>query len=189
MEAYADLLHSVLTAYAPGGKALHIVAHSMGGVPGLLLANDPPIPVASFLSAETNLIASDCGLFSRRTAEIPVAVFGEKFLKLLAHCESADDLHLREWARWTRLCHPEAFHAVAVSLVKWSDSGQLLEMFLKLQARKLYLYGQTSLNVEVLGILDDIPARAVDGCGHFLMTEAPEAFNAAVVDLFLSAAS
>merc|ERR1712070_189782 len=55
MEAMADLVRKSLLEHASTGTALHIVAHSMGGAPGLLVAENPPFPVSSFLNVEGNL--------------------------------------------------------------------------------------------------------------------------------------
>jgi len=186
MEAFAEVLRSVLVAHTPRAKLLHIVAHSMGGAPGLILASDPPMPVVSFLNAEGNLISSDCGLFSRRSAEMPATEFREKFAKFLERSAADESPVIRAWAGWLSACHPDAFHAAARSLVAWSDSGRLLQKFQQLAAKKLYVYGEHSLNPEILEVIGGTPVQRVTDSGHFLMIEKPDIFAKSVVELAVS---
>jgi pimeloyl-ACP methyl ester carboxylesterase len=187
MESMADLIRESLVEHMPQCGVLHIVAHSMGGAPGLLLAGNPPCPVGSFLNVEGNLIASDCGILSKRTSEMSADVFRDsKFQRLLAVCRSSDDPSLGEWATWAEMCNPDGYHEAACSLVSWSERGSLLDMFSHLNSKKCYLYGQRSLNPEILFLLDGIQTRQISHCGHFVMAEKGDQFIQEVVRLVQS---
>lgn len=176
VEAMSQAVGELLRARADKAHRLHVVAHSMGGAVGLLLARQPPIGLASFVNVEGNLVAEDCGLLSRRTAETELAPFrDEKFGRLKARAREADDAILRQWAGWADACPAEAFHASARSLVAWSDSGELLDMFRALSVPKAYVSGQYSANPDVLRRLDGIAKYRIASCGHFPMLEKPAA--------------
>ncbi len=177
MEGAAAAVRDLLRDRAAGVRRLHLVVHSSGGAVGLLLAQDPPIPLASFVNVEGNLIAADCALLSRRSAEMSLKLFrDEKFARLKARAREAADPGLRAWADWVEACSAEAFHAAARSVVAWSDSGRLLEMFRELAVPKLYVCGACSAVPEVLACIEDTPKREIPDCGHFVMLERPAEF-------------
>ena len=174
MAGMATVLFDLMEARMRDGRRLHVVAHSMGGAAGLLLAKQSPIPLASFVNVEGNLVAEDCGMLSRRTAEMDLKLFKDaKFDRLKARARQADDPALRDWAGWVEACPAEAFHASARSLVEWSDSGQLLEIFRALPVPKAYVYGEESANPDVLAHLEAMPTYRIADCGHFVMVEKP----------------
>jgi pimeloyl-ACP methyl ester carboxylesterase len=174
MEGMAAVLFDLVEAQVRDRRRLHVVAHSMGGAAGLLLAKQAPVPLASFVSLEGNLVAEDCGMLSRRTAEMDLELFTDaKFARLKARAREADDPALRDWAGWVAACPAEAFHASARSLVEWSDGGQLLDIFRALTVSKAYVYGEESANPDVLAHLEAIRQVPIADCGHFVMVEKP----------------
>jgi pimeloyl-ACP methyl ester carboxylesterase len=176
MEGMAAAVRDLLRDGVGEARRLHIVAHSMGGAVGLLLAERTPIELASFVNVEGNLVAADCGMLSRRAAETDPALFREeKFAKLKARARDAADPALRDWAAWAEACPADTFHATARSLVEWSDGGRLLEIFRALPVPKAYVYGEHSANPDVLRHLEGIPQYPIADCGHFVMTEKPAA--------------
>jgi pimeloyl-ACP methyl ester carboxylesterase len=173
MEGMAEAVRDLLRRRAGAGERLHVVVHSMGGAVGLLLAREPPIELASFVNVEGNLVAEDCSMFSRRTAETDLRLFcEEKFDKLKARARAGDEI-LRQWAAWAQACPAEAFHASARSVVAWSDSGDLLDLFRALAVPKAYVSGQYSANPDVLAHLNAVTKYQIADCGHFPMLEKP----------------
>ena len=81
----------------------------------------------------------------------------------------------------------EAFHACAKSLVAWSDSGRLLEIFQALAVPKAYVYGERSANPDVLSRLAGVPTYLVADCGHFVMIEKPDALARVVAEVMSQA--
>ena len=182
--AVADLLRDRDTAVA----RLHIVVHSLGGAVGLLLAEQSPIPLASFINVEGNLVGADCAMLSRRTAEMDAGEFRDgKFAKLKARARESDDPIIRDWADWMEACPADALHTSAKSLVAWSDSGRLLEMFLKLPVPKAYVYGAQSANPDVLVHLDSVPKVRIADAGHFFMIDRPAALASAIAEVIAQA--
>lgn len=177
MEGMATAVGDMLRDRARAAERLHLVAHSMGGAVGLLLAQQTAIPLASFVNVEGNLVAEDCGMLSRRTADMDLTLFrDEKFAKLKARARQADDPTLRNWAASMETCPAEAFHSSAKSLVEWSDSGRLLEMFHALTVPKAYVCGARSANPDVLAQLRGIAKYRVADSGHFVMIDQPAEF-------------
>jgi pimeloyl-ACP methyl ester carboxylesterase len=175
MEDIADALHLLLQDYR--FETLHIVAHSMGGAAGLLLADRHDLPVASFVNIEGNLVASDCGILSRSVAEMSSAQLMKDGLEVfLDRYSKSRDPAVHQWLTWTRNTDLRAFHANAASLVAWSDGGELLDIFRQLPLTKSYFYGQRTANSDLLPRLVGIPTRRFDGCGHFPMIEQPTQF-------------
>lgn len=153
---------------------LHVVVHSMGGAIGLLLAEQTEVPLTSFINVEGNLVGADCGMLSRRTAEMDLKQFrDEKFTRLKARAREADDPIMREWAGWMDTCPAEALHASARSLVEWSDSGRLLGIFHELSVPTAYVYGEHSANPDVLAHLASVPKYQIADSGHFVMIDKP----------------
>jgi pimeloyl-ACP methyl ester carboxylesterase len=168
MEDQAEVLGMVLEDFSFG--RIHVVAHSMGCAVGLLLAEKIRDKVASFTNAEGNLIAEDCGLISRKTIEIPFEEFRNSVF------DKFRGKGPRPWRELSAKADALAFHKSCESLVEWSDGGKLLQIFQKLQAKKLYLYGDQNSDMKILGRLGDIKTIAIPDSGHFMMNDNPAEF-------------
>jgi pimeloyl-ACP methyl ester carboxylesterase len=181
MEGMTAAVGDLLRDHAAETARLHVVVHSMGGAVGLLLAEETPIPLASFITVEGNLVDADCGMLSRRTAEMDLKEFrDEKFARLKARARDADDPIVRAWAGWMEACPAEALHASARSLVAWSDSGRLLEIFQGLPVPTAYVYGEQSANPDVLAHLESIAKYRIAECGHFVMIDKPAELSSVI---------
>ena len=181
MEDHAAALEGLLGAYSY--ERLHIVGHSMGGAPGLMLAQGGVPGLASFMSVEGNLVAEDCSLVSRRAAGVNRETFvAEKFAKMLAAAAKSADADARMWTAWAERCDPALFHAAGVSLVEWSDSERLLEIFRALDVPKLYVHGERTGIPAVLDRIPDQPQVCLPGLGHFPMTEDARTFHDVLAD-------
>lgn len=177
MEEQADMCSSLLKGIEY--ERLHIAAHSMGGAVGIIMAGKLDGRLASFASIEGNLTGADCGLVSRKTLSYPEDEFvGGKFARFIEANEKSEDPSLRLWAGMLRKCSPLAFYRSAGSLVEWSDSGKLLQMFMNLVCRKAYIYGERNSGMGLLGMLKDLETISVSGSGHFLMNDNPVEFYA-----------
>lgn len=187
MTGMADAVAELLAPYTGRSMRLHLVVHSMGGAVGLILAQQPPVPVASFVNIEGNLIGSDCGMFSRRAAAMDLEKFrDEAFDKVKARARSSEDPIIHDWAGWLDACTAESLHACATSLVEWSDGGILLDMFLRISARKIYVYGEHAANLEVFPKLGPVPVHEIPDCGHFSIIEKPQAVADVIAKIMAS---
>ena len=73
MEDHASVYAEVLNEIP--AKKYHVIAHSMGGAVGLLLPPTLLRSVLSFSNCEGNLVGEDCGIVSRKTADVSFPEF------------------------------------------------------------------------------------------------------------------
>lgn len=181
LSAYADIVHLVIGQLA--AERVHLVCHSMGGGVGLLVAEQLR-QLGCFVSVEGNLIAEDCGIVSRQIAAQARGQFVRHgYAALHRELVSAGSADLLAWARWYASCDPATIHATARSLVEWSDSGKLLDLFTGLR-RPSYVYGDTDGRLDhLLPALADVPTFPVAGSGHFPMIDNGHDFYSLLADL------
>ena len=175
MENYAEVMGELLGHYRY--DRLHVVGHSLGGVPGLLLAAAADGRLASFTDIEGNLVPADCSMFSRRAAAVPFETFRDvNMVKLRAGAAHSDDMGLRLWAEWSQSADARAVHQCSISLVEWSDNRSLMDIYAGLEVSTLYVHGERSANPATLKALAGHATEEVPRCGHFVMNERPGAF-------------
>lgn len=179
LEAYADIAGKVVSrVLAKAGRdynRLCVAGHSMGGAVAVLLP-DMEREVACLVSIDGNLIANDCGLVSHSIAEQSVEQFvGKGYSDFCAALRSSAGPDTRAWALWCASAAPEAMHAAARSLVKWSESGKLLERFTAV-GKNAFLYGARDDKGYLLPLIRESAVTAVPGAGHFMMVDQPQTF-------------
>ena len=151
---------------------VHIIAHSMGGAIGLLI---PPALLNSaltFANLEGNLISEDCGIVSRKTINASFQKFENELLPDLKALSKS----LGEGRFFLDSALPFGFYKSAESLVRWSDSGDLLSRFKTLRCRKSYFYGERNSDLDVLHRLNTIEKVMIGRSGHFMMNDNPDEF-------------
>jgi pimeloyl-ACP methyl ester carboxylesterase len=170
-----------LISRLPIGR-LHLVAHSMGGAVALLLPPERLARLGSFVNVEGNLIAADCGLFSRGVSEQPFDEYRARVFPEQQRQFSGNPC--------LRLAHTTAvaMHRSACSLVRWSDSGELLERFRRLSCPRCYIWGEEDRAMPILERLDVAETLMIPASGHCMMVENPAAFYPALGQ-FLEAAT
>ncbi|RSM82807.1 alpha/beta hydrolase [Kibdelosporangium aridum] len=183
VEAYADA--SVELIESIGARRVSVVAHSMGGAVGLLVARK--VDVAWFVNVEGNLVAEDCALVSGKTARMSFDMFTTTgFYRFAERLKQSPRKDVQAWAQWYPQCDPVAIHQISRSLVEWSGGGQLLEGFLALQ-HKAYVYGGEEERVEyLLPFLKGVPTYSVPDSGHFAMVDNPAGFYSTVAGIVTS---
>lgn len=168
MENQAHLIDNLLANFP--NCNIHIAAHSMGGAIALLLNEDTLSRVKTFSNIEGNLIGEDCGMLSRGVISV----------NFTEYCDNLYKKHLIEFNGHHQLrfekTDPLVIYKSADSLVKWSDSGELLCKFKSLNCRKCYFYGEENNNMPVLKKLGPIEKFMISKSGHGLMTENPDEF-------------
>lgn len=169
MEDQAEILIKVLAKLPK--LNLHIVAHSMGGAIGLLMNRKKQLPqMLSFVNIEGNLIGDDCGALSRGVTLLPYNEYEKKMFNA-QKIAFRNDKQLR-FNKTT----PLAVYKSSSSLVKWSDSGELLNIFNSLDCRKCYFYGEENKDIPVIKELGFVKKYMVANSGHAMMTENPAEF-------------
>jgi pimeloyl-ACP methyl ester carboxylesterase len=170
MESYAAAIDVLLDRFRD--RRLHIVAHSMGGAVALLLSPGTLDTARSFLSVEGNLVGDDCGMVSREAAEIPFEEYETVwFPGFRAQWSSHEGRYLA-----LEKSDLMAFHRAAVSLVAWSDGGELLRRFRDLGKKATYVYGARNRDLRVLRHLKDRDTVEIPYAGHFMMVDSPATF-------------
>jgi pimeloyl-ACP methyl ester carboxylesterase len=175
MQDQAEICKALLDTLKP--EKVHIVAHSMGGAIGLLLAENTKDKKASFINIEGNLISEDSGLLSRKPIRVSFEEFEKKvFNELKYFIGRSRDRSSQLWLRWYEKSDILAYHRSSRSLVEWSDSGNLLNKFEELSVNKVYVYGEKNSRLKVLDTLQKIRKISISKSGHFPMIDNPEEF-------------
>jgi pimeloyl-ACP methyl ester carboxylesterase len=184
MEDHAAIVSIVLSYLKK--KQIHIVAHSMGGAIGVLVAEQLGTRLKTFVNVEGNLISEDCGILSRKTISVSYEEFRKTiFGQLQELMTTSEEKGSQLWVTWSRETDPYAFYKSAESLVAWSDSNKLLTKFLSLSAKKAYIYGEKNLPslTKQLNQLHQIPSFGIPGSGHFVMNDNPQKFYSKISEL------
>ena len=170
MEAQTLICSKILANFEY--KNLHLVAHSMGAAVALLLPEEILNGVKSFTNIEGNLIGADCGVMSRKIISVPPSAFASDILpELLIAFNSFGKGYTAFEAAST-----DSLYKSAESLVAWSDSGKLLEIFLGLACPRAYFYGDENSDIPVIARISDVLKVKIKHSGHFPMNDNPEGF-------------
>ena len=154
-------------------NACALVGHSMGGAISLLL-NKTVSPVA-LVSIEGNMIAEDCGFISRRMAAAEderVAVGVKK--SIMDGARTAKHPGQKMWAEDVAPVKTQTLRDYSKSLVKYSESGELLAIFNRLECAKSYIYSDEYVGHPLLGKIDNNVSYHIPDSGHFVMEDQPE---------------
>lgn len=181
MEAYAEVTNQVIDSFSP--KRVYLACHSMGGAVGLI-ASQARKDVECYVSIDGNLVAEDCGLVSRQAANQTSTEYTKTgYNAFLAQLRRSSRRDYAAWATWSSKADPIALHENATSLVEWSDSGKLLELFSALPCRA-YFYGDADDKQYLTSALANVPVYTVPNSGHFMMIDNPQNFYATLATFF-----
>jgi pimeloyl-ACP methyl ester carboxylesterase len=149
----------------------HLVGHSMGGLTALILADQNPSLVASFVNIEGNVAPEDCFL-SRQIASHPHDD-PEQFLALFAERVGASRYYASSLyaATLPHRVRAGAVRPIFESIVELSDGGDLLQRFVGLSAPKLFMYGCQNDSLSYLEHLrrNGVELAEIANCAHFPM--------------------
>ena len=161
-------------------ERFHLIGHSMGGLTALLLADQDPTKVVSFVNIEGNLAPEDCFL-SRQIVSHPhpdPRIFFDQFADRVWNAGGySSSLYV------SALPHKVRVHAVRPifeSMVHLSDHGNLLERFLSLPLPKMFMYGQQNNSLSYLTWLAEngIELAEISHSAHFPMySNAPDMWS------------
>jgi pimeloyl-ACP methyl ester carboxylesterase len=184
MEAQADLLSDLCQSLQI--RQIAIVAHSMGGAVGIILAEKWPDTVTHFINAVGNLIPEDC-FCSRPMAQMDWNTFrSEGFKRFKAQIQAQQPHPGRPPSTYSQSLERTSAYAMYHSccdLVRLSDEDNLLDRFLQLPCRKLYLQDEDSRmpsRLESALRQSGLPVISVPVSGHGMMEDNPATFYNAV---------
>lgn len=158
-----------------GISKFHIIGHSMGGLTALLLAHRHPDRVLSFVDIKGNLAPEDCFL-SRQIFDFPSEdpdVFLSAFINRTREARSfASPLYASTLPARVRA---GAIRPIFMSMVRLSDKGDLLEMFLGLNCPKMFMFGEENRGLSYLRRLEKgaVELAQIPESGHFPMYSNP----------------
>ncbi len=181
LQDQANIVALVINSF--GAKKVYLVGHSMGGGIGTLAA--PSVNnLAMFINAESNLATKGSGADIRSVAKRPFWLFRSSTLSVLKSLLRRHPRRsMRVWARWFDEASPYALYRSAQSLMRWSDSGELLPSFISLPS-KAYIYSaKGKRRKDVVPKLDAAITYEVVASGHSLITDNPEGFYVAVANI------
>ncbi|MEM9231297.1 MAG: alpha/beta hydrolase [Pseudomonadota bacterium] len=167
-----------------GVSRFHLSGHSMGGLTALVLADEQPDRVLSFMDIEGNIAPEDCFL-SRQIIEHPAnkpAGFAKDFIDRVRRREEYGCALFA--AALPVKVRDTTFEPIFTSMVALSDDAPLMDMFTGLPCPRSFIYGEQNRHLSYLG---DLPAKCVEvieipHSGHFPMYSNPPALWAAMAD-------
>ncbi|MCI0491224.1 MAG: alpha/beta hydrolase [Blastocatellia bacterium] len=178
-----EITHKTFSSLGLDG--LSLIGHSMGGMIALLYARNYPEEVKRFVNVEGNLAPEDCGVLSRRTAQLTWQEFVEQdFMKTLqAEFASLPYTGARVFAdTFRKAVADQAFHSYCVSIVEHSDSGKLMPIFKQLRLPRLFIYGEANKHLSYISELGNsgITVVEVPGSHHWPHRDSPEFYFKAI---------
>lgn len=168
MEDQALITAEIINQLAP--PSFYIVAHSMGAAVGLLLPPKLLLATAAFINLEGNLISEDCSLISRKIAAVSLSEFESELLPQFKNILQPDDRK----NFFLETASPLGFYKSSRSLIRWSDSGELLNRFNRLRCPRAYIYGDKNKDLPVLNRLKQVEKIKISNSGHFMMNDNPD---------------
>ena len=172
----ADLAQGVADRLLPGPYFL--AGASLGGLITLLqIRRHGPRRIQGLINLEGNLCPEDC-MFSRRmvphTLETFAAVF-EQIIGELRHSRYAGDQLVAH--NMALNVDARAYHTYSFEAVTETDSGRLIEEFLRLPIPRLFLYGDANKALSYLPRLrgSAVTVKEIPSSAHFLFYDNPVA--------------
>lgn len=151
-------------------QKLHIIGHSLGGMVGTLLLESIGEKIISFVNLEGNLILEDCGA-SKEMTKLSFEEFRKKgYDELKEKVKSSNEKSKKIRVQGLSLIPSYAFYKTSQSIVSWSESRKLLDIFLKSSMRKLFVFGdKNKQKSEALN--GKIPLAKISNAGHFMILD------------------
>jgi pimeloyl-ACP methyl ester carboxylesterase len=154
-------------------ERLHIIGHSMGGMIGTLLLGQLSDKIISFTNLEGNLVLADCGdskdiiMFTREEFE------KVEFNNMKARIRRSSDRSASLRGKWLETMPARVFYQTSQSIVRWSKSGKLQDLFNSSSIKHVYIYG--SRNARKAGSVSGSAIKVeIPEAGHFMLLDQPD---------------
>jgi len=167
-----------------GFQRFHLVGHSMGGLAALMLAHAHPGRVLSFTDIEGNIAPEDCFLSRQIVSHShpDPERFLDEFIERTRHApDYASALYAASLRHKVRA---GAVRGIFESMVQLSDHGGLMDKFLALPCRRMFMYGEQNASLSYLPHIEAQGVRLAEipSCGHFPMYSNPVAMWQEIAD-------
>jgi pimeloyl-ACP methyl ester carboxylesterase len=169
------------------GKCVFI-GHSMGGLVALLYSERYSSHVEAFINVEGNLAGEDC-FISRKMMKYDFSKFKKAaFPKFKQKMKKSDNTGFKKYAEiLEKYTSPRAFYDYCPSLVRYSDEGELVQKFLKLEVPKLFIYGSENHTLSYLPQLrnEGCEVTEIPGSDHCPNYDNPTGFYQVIADFVI----
>jgi pimeloyl-ACP methyl ester carboxylesterase len=156
-----------------------IVGHSMGGLAGLLFCEKYPGKARGFINVEGNLKSEDC-FFSRQVTETDYETFSKvTFRNHKFKMQLSKNAGLKKCAEtFGKYPSQRAIYDYSPSLVRYSDSGTLIDRFVALKIPALHIHGSENRGLSYLPELmqKGIIIREIPASNHFPQYDNPSEY-------------
>jgi len=152
-------------------KDLIIIGHSYGGMIGTKLLQSADLEIKSIINLEGNLVEEDCGE-SINVANMTFSKFQDYFESLKGELVNSD--YKSDIFRGESLAKipAEVFYKTSKTIVNWSKSGDLYNLFCNSPIPKLLITGSNSsyFSKPKRGNIKHV---TIDDVTHFMLSEKP----------------
>ena len=158
---------------------VHIVAHSLGGVIGVLLAEKIGEQMGTFVSIEGTLSNRESSLIRKRVMEVTYKEFKNiVFRELKNKFSVASDKGSQSWARWSEKADPQVFYKTVKLSEQLLQGDTILCKFQTLPCKKVYIYGEENYRRKayILDRLRNVLIISIPRSNHFVMNDNPQDF-------------
>jgi len=174
LEDHAGVCYEFLRKFP--NRKVHIVGHSMGGAVAVLLAKKNPRRFVT-LSSVDGCLGTQNGNNQGQPAAPTFDEFTKKLEQRIIRAQGRpDEKGLRLWYEWSRASDPEGFRKSDESLLQWTRSGKLIDMFLNLRLKKIYYYPERDGLPRSLLFTRKVKKIEIPKSGHFIMNDNPGEF-------------
>jgi len=153
-----------------GLKEIVIIGHSMGGMVGTLLLDLIPRKITALINMEGNLVLGDCGA-SKEVAELSFLKFQQtEYQRMKQKIKNSREISSKFRLTAIEKIPDFVFYKTSKSIVEWSESQKLLEIFLTVKQKKLFVYGDQN-QFKINSLQGKIASASIKNAGHFMLLD------------------
>lgn len=153
-------------------KQLQLIGHSMGGMVGTLLLSTLSNRLTSFINLEGNLVISDCGdskyavMFTREEFE------KVEFDKMKDEIRKSSERSAVLRSKWLEMVPALIFYQASRSIVEWSKSEKLQDLFNGSSIKRTFIYGSKNAG-KAAAVASSVEKIEIPETGHFMLLDQP----------------
>ncbi|MCJ7450023.1 MAG: alpha/beta hydrolase [Bacteroidales bacterium] len=157
-----------------------LIGHSMGGLVALLFSEKYARKVKAFINVEGNLKDEDC-FFSRQVTAVDFDTFLHvTFRNFKFKLQISKNPGFKKCAETLGKYQPQkAMYDYSPSLVRYSDSGTLIEKFTSLRIPKYFIHGSENRGLSYIPelIQKGLTVSEISNSNHFPQYDNPKEFH------------
>lgn len=155
-----------------GIDSVTLIGHSLGGMVATLMLKELGYKANGIINLEGNFFPEDAGA-SKVIAGQSFGHFRAKgYEKLKAAIEASGEKSASTRLAWLATTPDYAIYKTAQSIIKWSETGELMRLFANSPARKLYIFGDQNTD-KAARLPANVARAAIPNAGHFMLLEQP----------------